>query len=68
MLSIIGALFTSIGLLLQKIVQRNVAKDPSLGSVYCNGIYLLGLFFIVLGLIANTFMVYIPFTCLLMCV
>ena len=56
-LSVVGALFTSIGLLLQKIVNRNVAKDPQLGSAYCQGTYLLGVFFIIMGLIANTMMV-----------
>ena len=56
-LSVAGALFTSIGLLMQKVANRSVAKDPQLGSAYCQGTYLFGILFIILGLFANTLMV-----------
>jgi hypothetical protein len=56
-MSIVGSFFTAVGLLCQKIVNRNITKDPNLGPAMCHFLYLFGSFLILLGLGANTLMV-----------
>lgn len=53
-ISIVGALFTSSGLCLQKIVHKRVSADPSIGPLYKQPTYIAGIAYVVLGQLLKT--------------
>lgn len=62
-LAVVGALFTSTGLCLQKIVQRKMASTPSHGPVSRNRWYIAGITYVFVGQILKVFVnVMVPMT------
>ena len=58
LLSAVGSLFTAIGLLMQKIANKRVSRDPvNQPSLCLQPIYLVGCVFVFAGLVSNTLMV-----------